>query len=41
VEQWEDEKEMETILCPQVIYYRIESEMKKMDTQLWTPRKQR
>jgi hypothetical protein len=41
VEIWEEEKGMETILTPKIKKYRIESEMKKMDTQIKTPRKQR
>jgi hypothetical protein len=40
VEQWEEEKGMETILPPQkIIKYRIQREIKKMVTQFWTPKK--
>jgi hypothetical protein len=41
VEQWEDEKGMETILPPKIIQYRIQRGMKKTDTQFQTPTKQR
>jgi hypothetical protein len=33
-------KWMETILLSKIIYYRIQREMKKMDTQFLTPTKQ-
>jgi hypothetical protein len=39
VELWEDEKRMETILPPKINYYRIQRKMKKMDTQIQTPTK--
>jgi hypothetical protein len=41
VELWEDEKGMETILSPKIKQYRIQREMKKMDTQIQTPTKQK
>jgi hypothetical protein len=41
VERWEDEKGIETILPAKIIQYRIQKEMKKMDTQFQTPTKQR
>jgi hypothetical protein len=41
VERWEDERGMENILPPKITYYRIQREMKKMDTQFQTQTKQR
>jgi hypothetical protein len=41
VEWWEDEKGIETILPPKINKYRIQRQMKKMDTQFQTPTKQR
>jgi hypothetical protein len=41
VECWEEEKGMKTILSPRIIYYRIQREMKKIDTQFRTPTRQR
>jgi hypothetical protein len=41
VQQWEDEKGMEIILPPKINKYKIQREMKKTDTQLQTPTKQR
>jgi hypothetical protein len=40
VERWEEEKGMETTLFKKIIEYRIQWEMKKMDTQFLTPTKQ-
>jgi hypothetical protein len=40
VEQWEEEEGMETTLLKNIIQYRIQREMKKMDTQFLTPTKQ-
>jgi hypothetical protein len=39
VEQREEEKGMETILPPKIMLYRIQRQMKKMDTQSGTPTK--
>jgi hypothetical protein len=41
VEIREDEKGMETILPTKINSYRIQREMKKTDTQMQTPTKQR
>jgi hypothetical protein len=41
VEQWEEEGGMETILFKKKIQYRIQWEMKKMDTKFLAPTKQR
>jgi hypothetical protein len=41
VEQWEDEKGMETILPPKIIKHMIQREMKRTDTPFQTPTKQR
>jgi hypothetical protein len=41
VEQWEDKEGIEIILPPKIIQYRIEREMKEMDTQFQTSTKQR
>jgi hypothetical protein len=41
VELWEEEEAMETILPPKIISYRSQREMKKMDTKIQTPTKQR
>jgi hypothetical protein len=41
VEQWEDEKGMETILPPKTYQYRIQREIKKIDTHIQTPTKQK
>jgi hypothetical protein len=42
VEQWEEEEEegMETTVLKKIVKYRIQWEMKKMDTQFLTSRKQ-
>jgi hypothetical protein len=37
---WEEEKGMETTLLKKTIQYRIQWEMKKIDTQFLTPTKQ-
>jgi hypothetical protein len=34
-------RDMETILPPKINYYKIQREMKKTDTQIQTPTKQR
>jgi hypothetical protein len=39
VDQWKEEGGMETIFLKKVIQYRIQWEMKKMDTQFLTPTK--
>jgi hypothetical protein len=41
VEQWEEEKWIETILPQKINECRILGEMKKMDTLFWTPTIQR
>jgi hypothetical protein len=41
VERWEKEKGLENILPQKIIKYRTQRVMKKMDTQFWTPTKQR
>jgi hypothetical protein len=40
VEQWEEEEGMETTLLKKIIEYRIQWEMKKMDTKFLTLMKQ-
>jgi hypothetical protein len=40
VELWEEEEGMETTLLNKIIQFKIQREMKKMDTQLLTPTKQ-
>jgi hypothetical protein len=39
VEGWENEKGMENILPQEINYYKIQKEMKKMDTQIQNPTK--
>jgi hypothetical protein len=41
VEIWEEEKGVENILPPNINKYRIQRELKKTDTQIQTPTKQR
>jgi hypothetical protein len=41
VEGWEEEKGMETIVLKKKIQFRIQREIKKMDTQFLTSTKQR
>jgi hypothetical protein len=41
VEQREDKKQMKPFSLSKIIKYRIQREMKKGDTQFWTPTKQR
>jgi hypothetical protein len=41
VEIWEDKKGMETILAPKTNNYMIQREMKKTETRIQTPTKQR